>query len=500
MELISIKPLLVVLIGVASVPLIILARNNPNVREGVSFATAASMFAIVASMTSHVLDGGTYIYKIFTVLPGIDLTLKVDALGLFFATTATFLWIITTGYSIGYMRSLNEHAQTRYFCCFAIAVFSAVGVAFSANLFTLYLFYEILSVMTYPLVAHHEDDAAWEGSTKYMVYLMGLSKTFLLGAVVLTWMITGTLDFQSGGIFTPEMSGTMVTITYVCFLAGLAKAGFMPFHNWLPDAMVAPTPVSGLLHAVAVVKVGVFSVVRVMLDVFGVETLAHFNLGIYTAFFVSFTIIMASVIAITKNDIKARLAYSTVSQLSYVVIGVALLSPMGILGGIMHIVNHAFSKITLFFAAGSIYVASGLKKIDTMDGIGRKLPFTFTAFTIGAFSMIGVPAVAGFTSKWYMLVGITESQSMGIITETQATAVVFVLLTSTVLNAAYFLPIIYRAFFKPLPSGAPYDNLKEASPFVWVPLCLTGTGAFILGIYPDYFVSIVNVVINGLGY
>lgn len=486
----DIRPLLVILIGVLAVPLIILSRDKPNVREGWSFAAAISMFLIVISMTPQILAGEVLVYKIFTVLPGIDFTLRVDALGLFFATTSTFLWIITTAYSIGYMRSMNEHAQTRYFNCFAIAVFSAVGVAFSANLFTLYLFYEILSVMTYPLVAHHEDDEAWEGSTKYMVYLMGLSKTFLLGGVVLTYLITGTLDFQIGGIFTTDMSGTLVIITYICFIAGFAKAGIMPFHNWLPSAMVAPTPVSALLHAVAVVKVGVFSIVRVMLDVFGIDVLAHFNLGLPTAYFVSITIIFASIIALTKNDIKARLAYSTVSQLSYIVLAVALLTPAGILGGIMHIVNHAFSKITLFFCAGSIYVASGLKKIDKMDGIGRKLPITMGAFTIGAFSMIGVPAVAGFTSKWQMLIGATQAQADGI---------VFVLLLSTVLNAAYFLPIIFRAFFKPLPEGAPYDDLKEASPFVWGPPALTGFFVIVLGIYPDYFLRLAGIVLQQMG-
>ncbi len=479
----SIRPFLAVLVSAVAVGLIVASRKKPNLREGWSFVAAGIKFLLVISMVPAILSGQIIEYTVFTVLPGIELKFRVDPLGLLFAITASFLWIITTVYNIGYMRSLNEHAQTRYFSCFAIALSAAIGVAFSANLFTLYLFYEVLSIFTYPLVAHHEDDEAWEGGKKYLVYLMGFSKTCLLGAVVLTYMITGTLDFQEGGIFTADMPAMLVTLTYILFIAGFAKAAIMPFHNWLPSAMVAPTPVSGLLHAVAVVKVGVFSVVRIMLSVFGVDTLDAFNLGIPTAFFVSFTIIMASIIALTKDDLKARLAYSTVSQLSYVILGVALLTPSGILGGVLHITNHAFSKITLFFCAGSIFIASGFKKISQLDGIGRKMPFTMAAFTIGAFSMIGVPAAAGFTSKWYMALGSLEANESGIL---------FILLLSTVLNAAYFLPIVFRAFFKELPAGEHYQNIKEAPGFVIVPIMIAAIISIIIGIYPDYFVSIIE--------
>jgi multicomponent Na+:H+ antiporter subunit D len=482
---VSIRPFLAVLVSAVAVGLIVASRKNPNLREFWSFAAGLVKFLIVLSLTPAVLSGHIVEYTVFTVLPGIELKFRVDPLGLLFATTASFLWIITTAYNIGYMRSLKEHSQTRYYSCFAIALSAAIGVAFSANLFTLYLFYEILSIFTYPLVAHHEDAEAWEGGTKYLVYLIGLSKTFLLAAVIMTYMITGTLDFKEGGIFTTEMPVMLVTLTYIFFIAGFAKAAIMPFHNWLPSAMVAPTPVSGLLHAVAVVKVGVFSVVRVMLSVFGTDVLGEFNLGIPTAFFVSFTIITASVIALTKDDLKARLAYSTVSQLSYVIVGVALLTPSGVLGGILHIANHAFSKITLFFCAGSIFVASRLKKISQLDGIGRKMPFTMAAFTIGSFSMIGVPAVAGFTSKWYLAIGSLEAGQAGIL---------YVLLASTVLNAAYFLPIVFRAFFREPPKDEHFQSIKEAPAFVVVPLMITAIISVVIGIYPDYFVNIIRLL------
>ncbi len=485
------RPLLAVLVSAVAVVLIIASGKKPNVREGWSFTAAILKFLIVLSMWPLVLGGGVIEYTVFTVLPGIDLKFRVDPLGLFFATTASFLWIVTTAYTIGYMRGLSEHAQTRFAACFAIALSATVGVAFAGNLFTLYLFYEVLSIMTYPLVAHHEDKEAWEGGKKYLVYLMGLSKTFFLGAVVMTYMIAGGGgDFAEGGVFTGDEPALLVTLTYVFFLVGLAKAGIMPFHNWLPSAMVAPTPVSALLHAVAVVKVGVFSVVRIIFHVFGIDTMAQLNLGIPTAFFVSFTIITASIIALTKDDLKARLAYSTVSQLSYVILGVTMLTPSGMMGGVLHIANHAFSKITLFFCAGGIYVASHLKKISQMNGIGRQLPFTMTAFTIGAFSMIGVPAVSGFTSKWYMAMGTLEAPVGG-------TGLLFVLLSSTVLNAAYFLPVIFTAFFKEPPDTEEFRSIKE--PW-WCtgPLLLTAVLSVYFGIYPDYFVELAKMVV-GIG-
>ncbi|MBW7957869.1 MAG: monovalent cation/H+ antiporter subunit D family protein [Deltaproteobacteria bacterium] len=484
---VSIRPFIAILASAVVVALIIMSRNRPNLRESWTYLAALVKFALVVSMFPDIFSGKIIEYTLFTVLPGIELKFRVDALGLFFATTASFLWIIATTYSIGYMRSLNEHAQTRYYACFAIALSSALGVAFSANLFTLYLFYEVLSIMTYPLVAHHEDDEAWEGSKKYIVYLMGASKTFLLGALILTYMITGTLDFQQGGIFNTGMSQTLVTITYVCFLLGFAKAGIMPLHNWLPSAMVAPTPVSGLLHAVAVVKVGVFSVVRVMLHTFGIDVMSAFNLGMPTVYFVSITILAASVIALTKDDLKARLAYSTVSQLSYVILGVALLTPHGISGGILHIGNHAFSKITLFFCAGSIFVASHIKKISNLSGIGYKMPLTMAAFTIGALSMIGVPAMAGFTSKWYMGIGAMEAMD---------TVPLIVLLASTVLNAAYFLPIVFKAYFESPEGNVHLEGVKEAPKFVLVPLLVTAVITVAIGVYPDFLLSLAERVLQ----
>jgi multicomponent Na+:H+ antiporter subunit D len=471
------------LIGSAAV---MLTGKRPNVRETCSFITATILFGTVVSLLPAVLAGEKLVYHLFSILPGVSVTLRADAFSMVFALVASSLWMVTVIYSMGYMRGSHEHAQTRFNACFALALFGAIGCAFSDNLFTLYLFYEIVSISTYPLVAHHQDQEGYEGGRKYLTYLTATAKGLVLPAMIMTYVLCGTLDFSLNirdGIFPSDASRVMVTITYICLILGFAKNGIMPFHSWLPGAMVAPTPVSALLHAVAVVKVGVFSTTRVMLFLFGVVKMDDFNLGIPTAYFVSFTILAASLIALSKNNLKARLAYSTVSQLSYVILGVALLTPVGIEGGIVHIVNHAFAKITLFFCAGAIYVASHKKDISDMKGLGRVMPFTFAAFGIAALSMIGVPPVGGFISKWFLLVGALDAAQIGI---------VVVLLLSTILNIGYFAPVVYSAFFgKPADPHA-YDGVGEAPLTMVVPLLITASLSVAAGIYPDFFLNLIK--------
>jgi len=483
----SITPLLAILVSLSAALIILALRNRPNLRDATSVIAAIIKFLLVISMAPMVLRGELIEYRLFTILPGIDFAFRVDPLGMVFATTSSLLWILAAIYSIGYMRNLQEHSQTRFYACFAVSLSAAVGGAFAANLFTLVIFYEVLSLITYPLVYHHEDKAAWEGSKKYIIYLMGASKTFLLIAIALTYFLTGSLDFTPGGLLHNVSSSPLVlTLLYFCYLAGFAKVALMPLHAWLPAAMVAPTPVSGLLHAVAVVKMGVFCVLRVIFDIFGVPLMGSLGLGIATAYLASFTIITASIYALTQDNLKARLAYSTVSQLAYIILGAALLSPGAMVGGIMHIASHAFSKITLFFCAGAIFCACRRRRISELDGIGRLLPWTMTAFFIASLSMIGIPPAGGFISKWYLIVGTVEAQQL---------AFLLVLLVSSLLNAAYFLPISYRAFFAPVvnPSGAP--------PIREVPLlaaCVM-TGALLsllLGLYPDYFLTLAREVIK----
>ncbi|MDH5298610.1 MAG: monovalent cation/H+ antiporter subunit D family protein [Desulfobulbaceae bacterium] len=481
------KLLLALLAPLAGSVLVMLTGKNPNVREACSFFAAVIMFSIIASLIPAVMAGNMLVCHLFQILPGVSVTLRADAFSMIFAVVASFLWILAVFYSAGYMRGLNEHAQTRFNACFALALFGAVGVAFADNLFTLYLFYEIVSVGTYPLVAHHQDEEGYEGAKKYIMYLTTTAKGLILPAMILIYVLTGTLDFANNintGIFPADVNRTLVTVLYIFCLLGFAKNGIMPVHHWLPGAMVAPTPVSALLHAVAVVKVGVFSTTRVMLYVFGVDLMNAFNLGIPTAYFVSFTILMASVIALSKDNLKARLAYSTVSQLSYIILGVALLTPHGIQGGLVHIANHAFSKITLFFCAGAIYVVAHKKNISEMSGLGRAMPWTFAAFGIASLSMIGAPPVAGFVTKWSLLVGSMEAHQVGIL---------LVLIASTLLNVGYFAPVTFKAFFGKPPAGETIIRLKEPLAMT-VPIMIAAIISVIIGIYPDFMMTFVKAV------
>ncbi|MDX0887816.1 monovalent cation/H+ antiporter subunit D family protein [Sinorhizobium medicae] len=483
---ISTRPLLAVAVAGLAALAILFLNKREKLRDAVSPIAAVAMFAIVVSMAPTVLAGGTVELRLFEVLPGIDFGFRADALGMVFATVSSLLWIVAAVYSIGYMRHLHEHAQTRFFACFATSLAAAVGGAFAANLFTLVIFYEVLSLVTYPLVYHHEDEEGWRGSRKYLVYLMGASKSVLLAALALTYHIAGSLDFVTGGLLAgANASATLLAVVYFCYLFGFAKAAVMPMHAWLPAAMVAPTPVSALLHAVAVVKMGVFCVLRVIFHVFGVSMVGELGLGVATAYLVSFTILMASIYALTRDDLKARLAYSTVSQLSYIVLGAVLLSPLAMVGGIIHIAAHAFSKITLFFCAGSIYCASGKRNISDMAGIGRRLPWTMGAFFVASLSMIGIPPTAGFVSKWYLAEGSVEAGQM---------AFLAVLLASSVLNAAYFLPVSYTAFFEAetKESQAPIREI----PLVAIPLVATAILSVLMGIFPYYFLTLADGVIQ----
>jgi multicomponent Na+:H+ antiporter subunit D len=477
--------LLIPLIGTLGV---MFKGENENIREGISSVSSILLLLVVGSMIPAVLEGKTLIFHMFTLLPGVTVTLRADAMSMIFALVASSLWTIAVFYSMGYMRGLKEHAQTRFNACFALAIFGAIGVAFSDNLFTMYLFYEIVSVCTYPLVAHHQDEEGYNGGRKYLIYLTTTAKAFLLPAMILIYVLTGTLDFAANihdGVFPEGVSGALVIMLYIFCIFGFAKNGVMPFHHWLPGAMVAPTPVSALLHAVAVVKVGVFCTTRVMLYTFGTDTMHALNLGIPTAYFVGFTILAASIIALSKDNLKSRLAYSTVSQLSYIILGVALLTDPGIQGGLIHIVNHAFSKITLFFCAGAIYVASHKKFISEMDGLGKTMPFTFGAFAIASLSMIGAPPVAGFVSKWSLLIGSVEAHQLGIL---------LILIASTLLNAAYFAPITYRAFFGRRPAGEPFTGIKEAPLAMLIPILIACTISVLIGIFPDFMLQFVKAV------
>lgn len=486
---ISIKPVLAIAASLFASIFIIVSNKNPDLRESWTFLAGLLKLGIVASMAPAILSGAEIVYSVAEVVPGVAIKFRVDALGMLFALVSSSLWIVTSAYSIGYMRGLKEHSQTRYFCFFALALSATIGVAFSANLLTLYLFYEMLSFATYPLVTHHQDKEARSSGRKYLLYIVGSSIGLVLPAMIICYHLTGTLEFANQGFLAGSGSKPLLALLLVMLLFGFAKAAIMPLHAWLPAAMVAPTPVSALLHAVAVVKVGAFSIVRVLTGVFGIELLSSLHFGPVICYVASFTIIVGSLIALSQDNLKRLLAFSTIAQLSYIVLGVGLLSPKGITGGVVHIAMHAFGKITLFFCAGAIAVTTGKKNISEMVGIGRRMPVTMAAFFIGSLSIIGMPPCGGFLSKWYLVLGSLEAHQMPIL---------IVLLFSSLLNAAYFMPIVYKAFFC-RPEEAMFENrVKEAPLFCLVPLVVTAVISMILLFYPQPFFRLAKMVAQSI--
>lgn len=467
--------------------------KNNNLRDGVTIALGLVLFA----NTMNILDKFffekiSFSYDAIELIPGsLKIAFEIEPLGMIFAVILSFLWVITTIYSIGYMRKNNESHLCRFACFFAIAIFAAFGIAFAKNMFTLFLFYEILTLGTFPLVTHSGTAEAKKAGRVYLGTLMGTSVLFLLPAFLITLNTAGTLDFTMGGVFGPEVDNTLIAILLFLYVFGIGKAALMPVHRWLPAAMVAPTPVSALLHAVAVVKAGVFTVVKVIIYIFGVERLnsmigENWWHGGWLLYISGFTVIAASAIAVFQDNLKKRLAYSTISQLSYVILAAAILSPKGIIAAVFHIVAHAFGKITLFFAAGSIYTASHKKKVSELSGIGKKMPLTMTAFAIGALSMIGIPPMAGFISKWNMFVGAFGQELY---------FVMFVLFVSTVLNACYFMPIIYKAFFEKekAVTGIMIKRKHGEAPLpILIALTATAACTVLLFIYPDIFLGLAN--------
>ena len=487
----SIRPLLVVLVSASAGCLILLAgEKNRNIREFWTILASIVKFSIVCSMIPFILEGKIIEYTIVNVCQGVSLQFRVDAFGMIFAVLASALWIVVSIYSIGYMRSLKEHAQTRFFFCFALALCGGVGVAFSGNLLTLFMFYEILSVSTYPLIAHKETPDAIKAARKYVTYLL-TGAAFILFSIGLTYSLTGNLDFVAGGFLEGHGSTNLLRILFVTFIIGFgSKAAIMPIHEWLPTAMIAPTPVSALLHAVAVVKAGVFCCLRIILYVFGPELLLDLGMWLILAYVVSFTIIVANMFALAQDHLKRRLAFSTINNLSIIILGAALLSSDAIRGSMVHIAYHGFMKITLFLCAGAIYVKTHKEYISEMDGIGRQMPFTLGAFTIGALGLTGIPPVCGFISKWYLCLGSIEAGQL---------IFLIVILISALLDAAYFLPIVYNAFFES--NNGVYPKFDEASSLVVVPIVATATFSVIFCIFPNaffYFLDLASISVQNI--
>ena len=474
----SIRPLLAVLVTVIGALLIIFTgESHRNLREFWTLLASVLKFSIVISMVPLVLKGYVLEYTMITLMQGVSFQFRVDQFGIFFGVLASALWIATSVYSIGYVRGLNEHAQTRYFFNFAICLSATMGIAFAGNLLTLFIFYEVLTVATYPLVAHKETEDAIMGGRKYLAYTL-TAGVVILFAIVFIYTLTGTLDFRPGGFLAGHGSPAALIFLFFALILGFGvKAALMPMHEWLPTAMVAPTPVSALLHAVAVVKAGVFGCLRIILYVFGPEVLRDLNLWLIVAYFASFTVIVSGMYALAQDNLKRRLAFSTINNLAIIVMGAALLTPSAITGSIFHIGSHGFMKITLFFVAGAIYVKTHKENISELDGLGRQMPLTMGAFAIGAMGVAGTPPICGFISKWYLAMGSLEADKVFFL---------MVLLISALMDVAYFFPIIYNSFFKS-PKEPINPHFDEAPLRMVVPLVITAIIALILGVFPNAF-------------
>jgi multicomponent Na+:H+ antiporter subunit D len=465
-----VTPLLAVLAPLAGAVLIGVSGDRPRLRALWTGLAAAATFVLVASMYRSVLDGHEPSITLGSLAPDLDVVLRVDAAGMLFGISASALWILAACYSHGYVRGAGETHLVRFFATFAVCVSATVGLAFSGNLFTFLLFYEALTLATYPLVVHKQTPPAFAAGKRYLLTLLGGGTALLLAVVIVHVYVPGSA-FTPGGVLDGAVSDAVVMGLVALTVIGVGtKAAVMPFHQWLPAAMVAPTPVSALLHAVAVVKAGVFGFVRLFGYVIGPERLAEVGLGVVVAALAASTIVTASVIALKQDNLKRRLAYSTIAHLSYIVLGASLLSVSSWNGSLLHLANHAVLKITLFFCAGAIYVTTGVDKVSDMDGIGLRMPVTMGAFGIAALGLAGLPPVGGFVSKWFLGLGAIDAG------EPLFAAVI---VGSGLLTAAYLFPIVHRAFFR---RSTRFTHRAEASPLMVVPIATTATIGLLLGL------------------
>ncbi len=468
--------LLAVLLPLAGAGLIALCHRWPNLRETVTLVTAAALFANVLTLVGPVLEGIRPDLLLIEILPGLGLRLTLEPLGMLFALVASGLWIVNSVYSIGYMRGNNEQHQTGFYVCFAIALAATQLLAMSGNLLTLLIGYEVLTFSTYPLVTHKRNAEARAGGRTYLGVLLFTSIALLLPAIVAVWYLAGTIEFRDGGVLQGMVTPATATALFALFLFGTGKAALMPFHRWLPAAMVAPTPVSALLHAVAVVKAGVFTVTKVAVYIFGLDFLSVSGAAAPMLWVAVFTLLAASLVALSRDNLKARLAYSTVSQLAYIVLGASLATSMGVAGGAFHLVAHALGKITLFFCAGAIYTAMHKTQVSELDGMGRVMPFTFGAFLVASLSIIGLPPMGGTWSKWLLMSGAADAG---------LTIVLAVLAISSLLNIVYLLEIPMRGFLRPPAQTGGNGGIREAPLLCVAPLCLTAAGCVVLFFYPQ---------------
>lgn len=456
--------------------------SRPDIRDALGPVGGIVSFYAAMQIALAIIGGATPEWFIISISDGLNFSFRVTPLGAIFGLVASGLWIMAAIYSVGYMRGNKETDQTRFNAFYAVAVHAALAIAWSGNLLVLFIFYEVLTFSTYPLVIHKQTAEAMRAGRLYMGILVGTSLMLLLPGVIWVWTSTGSLDFVPGGILAGKIDPSYVPWLLALFAFGIGKSALMPIHRWLPAAMVAPTPVSALLHAVAVVKAGVFTMLMVVVYIFGYDFLAMTRGSVWMIWLASFTILASSIIAIQKDDIKARLAYSTVSQLSYIVLGAALANEIAAKGAALHIVMHASAKITLFFCAGAIYVSAHLNKVSQLDGLGYRMPMVFAAFFLAALSIIGIPPLGGSWSKFLLMAGAAENGMV---------LVILILAISSLMNVWYLLEPVMRGFYLPEKSPVHVEKL----PLVVIPPVITAMLCLVLFFNPWPFLSLINLMV-----
>lgn len=479
--------LCLIVLPMAVAVLLLLFHTRPNLREAVTLSGAVILFFLSFTFYQNVDFTQPPEWVLANPLPNYPIVFRPDPLGVMFSLLVSTLWPITSLYAVGYMRQHKEENQTRFYCFFALSISVTQAIALSGNMLTLFIFYELLTLATFPLVTHAGTTEAKQAGRLYLGILMSTSIMFLLLATIWSAHIAGTLDFKIGGIFPKNVDPFLLNVLLLLFVFGTAKAALMPFHRWLPAAMVAPVPVSALLHAVAVVKAGVFTLLKVVIYLFGMDQISLLPAATFLAYLAGFTLVTASLIALKKDNIKARLAYSTIGQLSYIVLGTMLATSNSLIGSSMHIVTHAFGKITLFFCAGAILLTTHKTRVSELNGIGPQIPITFCLFTCAALSTIGLPPFAGMWSKWWLVQGTMESGHFILTTA---------LLISSLLNLAYLLEIPLRAFF--FQSTKPPLNIKEPLSPHLIAIGMTTTACIILFLLPDPLYQLVRLTGGGL--
>lgn len=471
------RPVLIICIPLIAAILIYFIGEHVhrNIRESITIFATLVTFCLTISMIPAVLSDKHIEFSLLPIIKDVSLAFNADSAAMVFACVSSLLWIFTSIYSIGYMRGHHESNQTGFFASFALAITGTLGLCFAANLITFFLFFEILTIATYPLVVHYRDAEGVFSGRKYLIYTLISGQLFLAG-IIIVYVSTGTMDFCPGGFIDKSSlgQGSLLIVFFLMCLAGLVKSGVMPLHSWLPAAMVAPTPVSALLHAVAVVNAGAFATLRIVLYVFGPD-LSKASLGsTILSWMAVATILISSLIAIRKDNLKARLAYSTVGQLSYIILGICILTPFSMQGALYHMVAHSFMKILLFMCAGAIYVTLGIKNISDMQGVGKTMPFTMAGFTIASVALAGFPFFAGFISKANIILGAIQ---MG------KPIFVATLIVSALLALTYLMPVILIAFKKS--NSQSVDGIQEANLCMLIPIVLISIIVIVLGIYPN---------------